>query len=343
MSYIIKSSEKLRPSAAENETKALLYLMSFMEDSDEVYYFIVDLFNDLTGMCRLSDKLWDIQSKGKKRSSAKDIGAELVTLFKNYTSDFNFSYYILFLGGVTSKIRIDNNIFSFKIDNIKEEAISDIKRELKNECNKKTYIDKNTITDDNICNFLQKVYFIVNNKEKSDYIKSIIKLNESIIPSKNLLEDIFNEIRDIQCSKKNSQVVEGMILETPDEAINLGRHLTSNEIRLLVLNRVINNDVMNKDIPMIFLEIIDKLDKRKRAEIVDECQMSLSRALFDINSKDIFWNILENIYTTLITNPEDSIEEIYRKLDKGILRKSKFLNILATKYFIAIVKGGLNI
>ena len=29
MSYIVKSSERLRPSAADTETKALLYLMNF--------------------------------------------------------------------------------------------------------------------------------------------------------------------------------------------------------------------------------------------------------------------------------------------------------------------------
>ena len=46
MTYIVKSSERLRPAASETETKALLYLMNFREDSEEVYYFVVDFFND---------------------------------------------------------------------------------------------------------------------------------------------------------------------------------------------------------------------------------------------------------------------------------------------------------
>lgn len=65
MSYIVKSSEKTRKSGAE--TKALLYLMNLRKDSEEIYYFIVDFFNDLTGMDAFSDKLWDIQSKGAKQ------------------------------------------------------------------------------------------------------------------------------------------------------------------------------------------------------------------------------------------------------------------------------------
>lgn len=37
MAYTVKSSERLRPSAADTETMALLYLMNFREDSEEIY------------------------------------------------------------------------------------------------------------------------------------------------------------------------------------------------------------------------------------------------------------------------------------------------------------------
>ena len=84
MSYTVKSSEKVRKSGAEAETKALLYLMNFHPDSDKIYYFVVDFFNDLTGMDRMSTKLWDLQSKGAHKVSPNAIGKELITLFKNY-------------------------------------------------------------------------------------------------------------------------------------------------------------------------------------------------------------------------------------------------------------------
>ena len=69
-----------RKSGADAETKAMLYLMNFREDSSEMNYFVVDFFNDVTGMDRMGRKLWDVQSKASKTASAKGIGRELVTL-----------------------------------------------------------------------------------------------------------------------------------------------------------------------------------------------------------------------------------------------------------------------
>ena len=40
--YTVSSSEKLRKSVSETETKAMFYLMNFYEDSDVIYYFVVD-------------------------------------------------------------------------------------------------------------------------------------------------------------------------------------------------------------------------------------------------------------------------------------------------------------
>ena len=124
MSYTVKSSEKTRKSGADGETKALLYLMNFRDDSDEIHYVVVDFFNDLTGMDRFTSKLWDIQSKAAKNNSPKAIGKELVTLFKNYMSEFEFAYYILFVGGVTGTFRINDKLNTFDITNLKSNAKS---------------------------------------------------------------------------------------------------------------------------------------------------------------------------------------------------------------------------
>ena len=74
MPYTVQSSEKLKKSGSEMETKALLYLMNFNEDSSEIFYFVVDLFNDLTGMNRTARKMWDLQSKAAKNNSPNAIG-----------------------------------------------------------------------------------------------------------------------------------------------------------------------------------------------------------------------------------------------------------------------------
>ena len=99
MTYQVSSSERLRPIGAETETKALLYLMNFSENRNEIYYFVIDFFNDVTGISSSGSKIWDLQSKGKKNSTPKEIGRELVTLFKNYESEFQFDGLIYSEGG----------------------------------------------------------------------------------------------------------------------------------------------------------------------------------------------------------------------------------------------------
>lgn len=343
MAYVVKSSERLRPSAADTETKALLYLMNFRDDSDEIYFFVVDFFNDLTGMSRISDKLWDLQSKGDKQSSPYAIGTELVTLYKNYISEFEFHKYILFLGGVSNTVRKDDKLTRFTLSNIKDKALEKLKSGLKDECKKKTYIPNEDITDEKIEKFLSEVYFVIDDQSKADYVKKIIKINPSIIPGEDTLVAIFNEIRDVQAGKKNISVVEGITIEAPDEALNHGRHLTTTEIRLLVLNRVLNQNVIGSRIPTSFFDIYVQFPEEKRKNMLEDCQLDLSRALFNSNCQEDFWKLFENIYSTIITNPRDNVNEIYRKLDRTIIKRCFDFATLSLKYFIAVIKDGIGL
>ena len=169
LSYTVQSSEKTRKSGAEGETKALLYLMNFRSDSNEIHYFVVDFFNDLTCMDRYSNKLWDLQSKAAKNNSPKAIGKELVTLYKNYISDFSFAHYILFVGGVSTTVCIDSTKHTFTISNITADAQTKIVAGLKEEAAAKEYIDNKFITDQNISDFLSKVLFVIDDKEATAF------------------------------------------------------------------------------------------------------------------------------------------------------------------------------
>lgn len=341
MAYIVKSSERLRPSAAETETRALLYLMNFREDSEEIYYFAVDFFNDLTGMSKMSDKLWDLQSKGDKRPSPYMIGTELVTLYKNFVSEFEFDYYIVFLGGVTSSLRKDDKLTQFDVNNIKDTALSKVEEGLLDECIKKTYINKEDISDKNIKQFLKKVLFVVDSQSKSEYVKKIIKLNSAVIPKEDTLVAIFNEIRDVQAGKKHINVVEGVTLETPDEALNYGRHLTTTEIRLLVLNRILNQDVIGSNVPRSFIDTYIRFPEEKREDMLEDCQLDLSRALFNCNCQEDFWKLFENIYKTIVENPSENVGVLYRRIDKYIVKRCIDFDTLSLKYFISVIKDGI--
>ncbi|MFK0521968.1 MULTISPECIES: hypothetical protein [Paenibacillus] len=340
MAYKVTSSERLRPSGAEYETKALLYLMNFRNDSNDIYFFVVDFFNDLTGMDRMGNKLWDMQSKGAKNSSPKAIGKELVTLFKNYRSELEFNYYLLFLGGVSNTVRIDNSLNIFDISNVKPEAVKKLKEGLWEESKDKTYIDYESITDEEIEGFLDKVQFIVDDKEPSDYVKSILKIHSGIIPDEQSLVAIFNEIRDQQSSKKNIGVVENITIETSSEALDYYHHMTSNEIKILVLGRIINRNPFDKGVPLSFSSTLHKAPPEKWKTILEDCQLALSRALFNKNRAGEFWALFENIYSVIVSNPLDDINSIFKKLNLLWVEQSDF-DAISLKYFISIVKDGV--
>lgn len=343
MAYIVKSSERLRPSAADTETKALLYLMNFREDSDEIHYFVVDFFNDLTGMSKMSDKLWDLQSKGGKKPSPRVIGSELVTLYKNFVSEFKFDKYIIFMGGVSNTLRIDNSLTRFTISNIKETALAKLREGLLEECKNKTYVADEDITEKGLDEFLEKVYFVIDCESKADYVKKIIKLNPMMIPGEETLVAIFNEIRDTQAGKKNIGVVEGLTLEAPDDALNYGRHLTTTEIRLLVINRILNQNVIGSNVPRSFIDIYMNFPEEKRKSMLEDCQLDLSRALFNTNCQEDFWRLFENIYNIIIANPSDNVNKLYRRIDKTIVVRFMDFDTLSLKYFISVIKDGVEL
>lgn len=341
MQYTIQSSEKTKSKGSEFETKALLYLMNFRNDSKEIYYFVVDFFNDLTGLDRYSNKAWDLQSKAAKNNYQGDIGKELVTLFKNYSSDFEFDHYILFLGGVADSIREDKTKNIFDINNITLDSQKKIKKSLIKECESKTYIEDYKITIDNITDFLKKVIFVIDDKEKSEYVKGIIKINPSIIPSDLLLEQIFNQIRDVQSSKKNNNNVEGITINEKEEFIYHNRHLTSNEIKMMALNRIVNNDIMQRGITPSFGPIYYKIPETERKNMFEDCQHDLAKTLFDKNNSENFWDLFNNIYEVITSYKEMNIDQAYRLLNLDLLKKNNFLDILSVKYFMAVIKDGI--
>ena len=317
MSYTVKSTEKLRKYGSDAETKALLYLMNFRFDSDEIYYFVVDFFNDLTGMDRMATNLWDLQSKGAHGVGPKAIGRELVTLFKNYMSDFPFKAYILFIGSVSEALRINPLLNVFDISNIKSKAYKSIKAGLVEEGKSKEYIDDSNLTDDNIESFLSKVTFVI---------------------EENVLNAIFNEIRNAQANKKNS-VVEGVVIETTDEVLNYCRHLTNNEIRLMTLQRIINRDPLNQNLPLSFVDIYNTWPPEQQRDMLEDCQSSLCRALFNKNAADGFWFLFENTYRLIISNPTDDVQSLFMQLRAipNCIDRCPDFDVLSLKYFISVV------
>ena len=204
----------------------------------------------MTGLDTLAEKAWDVQSKGTKTGGPKEVGKELVTLFKNYMSDLKFDYLVLFLAAAPATLRKDSTLTTFGIDNVAEgRPLKALKEGLVEEAGKKEYIYNEWITDENIDAFLNQVTFVVDDKSKAEYVRGIMSVNPQYIPQDNVLDGIFNKIRDAQSAKKNNESVEGEMVTHLREVLYYDRVLKVREIRLMVLNSFINHDVINTPAP----------------------------------------------------------------------------------------------
>lgn len=73
----------------------------------------------------------------------------------------------------------------------------------------------------------------------------------------------------------------------------------------------------------------------------DECIQSLCRALFNKNNADAFWNLFENVYTIIIKQPAAKVQEIYTQIDSDTKKSCVDFDSISLKYFIAVVKDGI--
>lgn len=341
MVYTVSATEKTNQKATEHETKAMLYLMNFRTDSDDIFYFVIDFFNDVTGVDAIGDQAWDVQSKASKNLFGKEIGKYLVTLYKNYLSDLKFTNFILFLGGVADTTIVDSSKKFFNIDNFKEKAQKSIFEGLSEESTNKDYIDNKFITESNMSDFISKVTFVIDDSDKADHIKKIIKVNPSILPNDEYLNRIFDQIRDCQSIKKNKNS-ENITINTLVEFERYKKYLTSNEIKLMVLSRLVHKNGIKDTVPISFLSVLNGRGEYDSKELIEECQNDIYRMLCDKNNVKAYWELFENIYTIVSKNKTQPVEILLNLIDKDKLKNVQFLNFNSAMYFIALIKDGLD-
>lgn len=343
MAYLICSSERTTASGNDMETRALLHLMCYDEHKDDMDGFAIDFFNDVTGMDHMGYRLYDVQSK-KASSGPAAIGEELVTLYKNYVSEFSgyFVEQILFLGSITSTVLTDGTLKEFGYDDMTDRTKKSVRDRLIDTCKKKTYIDDADIEDEKIDAFLNSVRFVVADTDEAHYIKPLIKASSLLLTSDRQLRAIFNEIKNAQSNIKNNVAVEGISVETPGEAYDYGRVLETKKISLLALQRLINCNPYEVGIPTSFAAIYNTWPPERDRELLNECQNGVALQLMDKNAAQPFWELFSQIVTSLENGVQD-VEGVFCSIDKEVLGQCRHLNPLSTKFFIAMVKDGLEL
>jgi hypothetical protein len=336
MIYKIKNTEINNKKASEFETKSLLYLIGFRKDSSEINLLAIDCLNDVTGLSKSFEKLWDIQSKNHSTLNPKKIGVSLFTLFDNFISEINFHELILFVPKLTENYLIDSNLMSHDINNFKPPVIEKIKNGLAFEILRV----KNTCDNSKLDLFFKKVTFVQDNKKNSTYIKGITKFKNKKTINEDLYNSIFEDIRDVQSIKKNSYI-EGIVINDIRDIIPLNRHIYTKDIKTLIINRIIGFDLFATQYTISFLpEIRKTVDDDDAKDLLQECKSNLTRAFFNKSSNKEFWLIIEELINIISSTPQTSIYETLDYLRTKIQIRSSYFNEKSILFLISLIKDG---
>lgn len=185
--YKFKTSEQNNDKATEFETKSLLYLLTKIKGHRGISLFIIDCFNDVTGVSEDYSDSWDIQSKNVASLTPRTVGKALYTLFANYVSDISFGHFILYLPQLKESYVENTSVEIFDISNFKKTKVSHVKEGLIAEIKRRNDPDINTpaiISEvdqflfDVIFRFLYKGIIIKHNKTEPTYTKTSLFLCE---------------------------------------------------------------------------------------------------------------------------------------------------------------------
>ena len=339
--YKISNTEQNNNKASEFETKSLLFLIGYYKDREKIKLLIIDAFNDVTGGNIDLSELWDVQSKNHGVLNPKKIGRILVTLYKNFCSDIDFNEYILFVPEISEDYLISGDDKVYGISNFNEDTLKRIKAGLLDEVNKgKNDDDKIEVSD--LIEFLNTAIIVEDRAEPSEqYVKSITKFRGNNLKDDAFYRSIFEEIRDRQTAIKNSYI-EGIEINYPIDILAHKRHITSDDIQTLVINRVIGSDLFDfNSIPIPFLSEIRNMDPQDIEDILLECNSNLSKAFFDKNGNREFWQISEILITKCEADNNASIRDILNELKAVMDIKSIYLTDQSILFLIALIKQGL--
>ena len=239
MNYTFKNTEINNKKASDFETKSLLYLISRKK---EIEYVTFDCFNDVSGVNKNHDKIWDVQSKNEKSLTPKKIGKYLFTLFDNYISTFSFHEFIFFSPILNENYKINSKLNIYNLDNIKETTLKRILNGLTEEVER---VKGDSVDySEEIELFLGKVFIVEDNSTENEYIKSVTKFKKVGIKSDDFYTSIFTDLRNIQSAKKNTYIENEIISEIRD-VLTFNRHLTTKNIEILIISRIIGVEIFS--------------------------------------------------------------------------------------------------
>ena len=346
MAYAFPSMEKGTPAGNAAETCAMLHLMCYSDERDEIEHFAIDCFNDVTGMDGSCLSLYDVQSKAGKNITPAKIGEDLATLFENAVSEFSqyFITFTLFVGGVSSSVLTTPGLTEFGYHDMTPKAQKSVREHLisaSKERHDRKFVQY--ATEENIDDFLCRVRFVVSKPDPTEYIRTLAQTSSVLLPGDRELRSIFGQIRDKQSALKNRDAIVGKSINRPDEVTNYGRVIKWREIKLLIIERLLDRRFYKDDAPAEFMSYLDTLPPEESVkDVAEDCRNEMLTQYFDKNDRDAFWKLFDEIVTVVEAGPEASIADVYGSIDVKTLKACRHMDPRSKLYFIATIKDGLS-
>lgn len=317
----------------------MLYLIGMHKEKEQIETILIDCFNDVTGVNTIDDSLWDIQSKNHSTMNPKKIGKSLFTLFENYETKINFLEYILFIPKLDQAYLVDQTLNSYDSSNFVGKTFTRIENGLSEEYKR---VHKKSPCATSLKTFLNLVIYVQDNKRVNSYIKQITKFKSKTIKSEEFYKSIFDEIRNVQASKKNSYI-EGKSIKKISDVLLFNRHLHKKDIHTLIINRFVGGDLFSiNTIPFPFMEVMNQLtDIQDQKDLLIECNANICKSFFNKNDNTRFWRVTENIISELNKDSSQKINKIYDQIN-GDHIKLPFLDKESLLFLISTIKNGWN-
>lgn len=336
--YIFKNTERNNNKASQYETKSLLYMIGLRPDKKQISILAIDCFNDVTGLSS-GGKLWDLQSKGEAGLTPQKIGKYLYTLYSNFDSVFKFHEFIFFMPILKDSYLKGDVGYFYGLENFKDAQQDKIILGLSKELARVLGV----VSRSKIDSFLECVVFVEDRELPHNYVKNVLDFKGKDKKSDLFYDEIFKEIRDRQLIKKASYI-EGLSISRPLDVLNLGRHIETKDIHVLLVNRLVGVDLFSQQgIPIEFYSeaISRNLDVEDLRDLIQDCQAKISRAFFNKNSKREFWKVLEVILNSVEKDRSVSISDVFKDVEL-LVKRLTVLDRDSVLFLSALIKEGLN-
>ena len=98
---------------------------------------------------------------------------------------------------------------------------------------------------------------------------------------------------------------------------------------------------MDDGVPSPFIPIYTSFPEDQADDMLMDCKLSLSKALFNNNLSDQYWALFEETYSLILSYPNADVNSIYKNISSVTKNNCPDLDILSLKYFIAVIKEGI--